>query len=166
MARIWDCSPEELVPKHLVAEHRELGVLFLDMLKPEYGLPRGRFTHHPEAKRFIWQPELLVARSDFLWYEAARRGYNFSQAWIANEHVCLEDYRLIEVWDYKRDWYSFRHDIGWPTSYGGKYWTPWKRDRMTKGDYLYRLGKKWSVAYKNGARPNPDPYRILVRGTI
>ncbi len=173
MSRIWDCCPYLLNSKHLNAERFEAGQLLTSVLKRRAGDSKvGRFSHHPEATWFLGRPDLLVARLDFLQLEKRRRhGRSFADAWISMEHddgttstlgsqrihLILPEHhlgmRVIEVdgdlvdmpghEDEPHGWLDFCTMVGWPTSYGDRYWSPWLRDQVTLKQYAW-AGDFWT----------------------
>jgi hypothetical protein len=148
--RVWDCSPRELNDKHLRAEHKEIGALL-----------NGRWFNHPEAKRFRSpkMKDLLIKRHMMILREGHRRGMKLSIEWIKEYET-----PFVAVWyqQAKEDWYRWRKSNPWPKSYKYQWWSPWKRDQMTRIEYI-TLGNNWSRAYKYGKRPVPDPFHISVR---
>lgn len=166
--RIWDCCPSELVHKHILAEHLELHYLWSAVHRMKSGVTRGRWLHHPETKRFVDNPALIVARHDFVRYVGRNRGYNLKSSpsvEIDGKVIEHHDVRLHNVFDYE-DWYEFVLNNPWPTSYGGEHWSPWKRDMMTYNEYFEILGKNWHRGYHSGSRPDDDPHSIPVRNII
>jgi hypothetical protein len=149
--RVWDCAPHELNDKHLRAEHKEIGALL-----------NGKWASHPEAKRFNSEELehlLIIRHSSFIMPEAIKRGFNFNTDWIETYKLSTFGFWLIKS---QRSWYQFRKDYPWPKSYKKQWWSPWKRDQMTREEYKL-LGNNWSRAYKYGKRPDPDPFNISVR---
>lgn len=163
--RVWDCCPSELVQKHILAEHLELHYLWSAVHLARAGVARGRWIHHPETKRFLNHPELIVARHDFIRYIGHGRGLNLKSSpnvIIDDRIIEYEDIRLHNVFDYD-DWYEFCSYNRWPTSYNDEHWSPWKRDKMTFQEYFDVLGKNWHRGYHSGARPDDDPHSIPIR---
>lgn len=68
--RIWDVHPKCLCRKHLLAEHRELHVMWNIFVK--YNGKKGGYSHYPETKRWIGKTRALYERHEALVRELER----------------------------------------------------------------------------------------------
>lgn len=168
--RIWDCDPAELTNKHLAAEHLEIRFGWSGIWQRRIGAKRGRWLHHGETKRFSGYPELLVMRHWFIMREGERRGVALESPMtfgVMTSDLYVHEFspRFTEPWqelciEAGGSWYGTIALTGWPPSYGLHYWSPWKRDQMSKEQYLDVLGPRWNGSYHSGQRPSPDPHDI------